>query len=154
MIHKIRSHEKFVGKVSFTAFGDLQLQPHWSIWHEVNLARGQSGTSLFTTIIGKDRDPLMRDPQIVSFLSLIEARISLIDYYISLLSLIKALFQRVSKWGSLSFPMTQNLFRPRDHTSNSTLPSRSGGERKLVGKPPGVCRKLARGPPKKTLGLR
>mgnify|MGYP001202225997 CR=1 FL=1 len=56
-------------------------------------------------IMGKDRDPLIRDPQIVSLLSLIEAILSLIDSYISLLSLIKAIFQRVSKWGSLSFPM-------------------------------------------------
>ena len=49
----------------------------------------------------------MRDPQIVSLLSLIKAILSLIDSYISLLSLIEAIFQRVSKWGSLSFPMIE-----------------------------------------------
>ena len=40
--------------------------------------------------IGKHRDPLIRDPLIVSLLSLIEAILSLTDYYISLLSLIKS----------------------------------------------------------------
>ena len=37
--------------------------------------------------------------------SLIKAMSSLIDYCISLLTHIKAIVQRVSKWGSLSFPM-------------------------------------------------
>ena len=57
--------------------------------------------------IGKDRDPLIRDPIFLSLLSLIKAIVSLIDSYTvtSLSSLIKATFQRVSKWGSLSFPM-------------------------------------------------
>ena len=62
-----------------------------------------------TYIIGKDRDPLIRDPQIISSLSLIEAILSLIVSYTSLLSLSKAIFQRVSKWGSLSFPMVNYL---------------------------------------------
>ena len=57
-------------------------------------------------VIGKDRDPLVRDPQIISLLSLTKAILSLIDSYVSLLSLIKAIVQRVSKWGSLSFPMS------------------------------------------------
>ena len=61
--------------------------------------------SILYTIIGKDREPLIRDPLCLSLLSLIKAILSLIDSYISLLSLIKAIFQRVSKWGSLSFPM-------------------------------------------------
>ena len=72
--------------------------------------------------IGKDRDPLIRDPKIICLLSLIEAILSHVDYYVSLLSLtkailslinsyislssfIEAIFQRVSKWGSLSFPV-------------------------------------------------
>ena len=58
-----------------------------------------------SSFIGKDRDPLIRDPQIVSISSLTKATLSLIDYYMSLLSRIKAISQRVSKWGSLSFPM-------------------------------------------------
>ena len=61
------------------------------------------------SLIGKDRDPLIRDPLFLSLLSLIKAILSLIDSYdsyISLLSPIKAILHRVSKWGSLSFPMT------------------------------------------------
>ena len=45
----------------------------------------------------------------VSLLSLIKVILSLIHYYLSLVSsfsLINAIFHRVSKWGSLSFPMT------------------------------------------------
>ena len=59
-----------------------------------------------TVVIGKDRDPLRRDPQLISLSSLIKAISSLTDSHISLSSLTKAIFQRVSKWGSLSFPMT------------------------------------------------
>ena len=58
-------------------------------------------------LIGKARDPLIRDPLCLSLLSLIKAILSLIDFYVSLLSLIKAIFQRVSKWRSLSFPMNE-----------------------------------------------
>ena len=60
---------------------------------------------LYTTFIGKDRDPPIRDPQIEGLLSLIKAILSLIDSYMSLSSLAKAIFQRVSRWGSLPFPM-------------------------------------------------
>ena len=52
---------------------------------------------------------LIRDPQIVSLSSLIKAIVSLIDSYLSLINLTKAIFQRVSKWGSLSFPMITRL---------------------------------------------
>ena len=52
----------------------------------------------FCTFIEKNRDPLIRDPLCLSLLSLIKARLSLIDSYISLLSLIKAIYFR----GSLS----------------------------------------------------
>ena len=56
------------------------------------------------SLIGKDRDPLIRDPLCLSLLSLIKAIRSVIDYYVSALSLIiMAIVQRVSKWGSLSF---------------------------------------------------
>ena len=55
--------------------------------------------------IGKDRDSLIRDPLCLSLLRLIKAILSLTDSYIGLLSLTKAICQRVSKWGSLSFPM-------------------------------------------------
>ena len=56
-----------------------------------------TNTSISTKFIGKDRDPLIRDPLFLSSLSLIKAILSLIDSYISLLSLIKAICQRVSK---------------------------------------------------------
>ena len=55
--------------------------------------------------IAKDRDPLIRGPLFLSLWSLIKATSSLIDYHIIWSSLIKAICQRVSKWGSLSFPM-------------------------------------------------
>ena len=50
-------------------------------------------------------DPLIRDPLCSSLLSIIKAILSLIDSYICLSSLIKAIFERVSKWGSLPSPM-------------------------------------------------
>ena len=56
--------------------------------------------------IGKDRDPLIRDPQLISLLSLTKAISSLIDSYVSSLSLIEAIVQRVSKWGSLSLSLS------------------------------------------------
>ena len=49
-------------------------------------------------IIGKDRDAQIRDPQIVSLLSLIKAISSLIDSYISLLSLIKAILGLIDSY--------------------------------------------------------
>ena len=49
-------------------------------------------------IIGKDRDTLIRDPLFLSLLSLIEAILSLIDPYISSVSILLRLYLR----GSLS----------------------------------------------------
>ena len=40
-----------------------------------------------------------------SLLSLIKAILDIIDSYISLFGLIRSIFQRVSKWASLSFPL-------------------------------------------------
>ena len=70
-------------------------------------------------IIGKDRDPLTRDPLLLSLLSLTKAILSLIDSYVSLLSLIKAIFQRASKWGFLSFPMSCVIFNTYQAASNA-----------------------------------
>ena len=64
------------------------------------------GYVILHSFIGKDREPLIRDPLVLGSLSLIEAILSLVDSYMSLVSLIKAIVSRVSKWGSLSFPMT------------------------------------------------
>ena len=50
---------------------------------------------------------------------------SLIDSYISLSSLTKAILQRVSKWGSLSFPMTQAEMPAGPHLSRHSCPHTS-----------------------------
>ena len=47
--------------------------------------------ALCQSIIGKDRDPLIRDPLCLSLSSVIEAILSLTDSYISLSSLTKAI---------------------------------------------------------------
>ena len=61
--------------------------------------------ALCTIFIGKDRDPHLETLWNVASIRLNEAILSLIYYHISSLSLIEAMFHRVSKWGSLSFPM-------------------------------------------------
>ena len=49
-----------------------------------------------------------------------EAILSLIDSSISSLSLIQATFQRVSKWGPLSFPMNHDIDYWMPYTNYST----------------------------------
>ena len=92
---KIEPLRSLFGKSLFGELG-VQYKLCYSVWYMSHSRR----------TIGKDRDPpLIRDPLLLSLLSLIKATFSLIGYYISLFSLIEAVFQRVSKWVSLSFPM-------------------------------------------------
>ena len=61
-------------------------------------------TRILKIFIGEDRDLPIRDPQIVS-----------------LLSLVKAILQRASKWGSLSFPVVKREEQPQDEEPQEEL---------------------------------
>ena len=94
----------------------LEVRPHVPLRDRAVLRAPR----LLPEVIGKDGDPLIRDPLLLSLLSIIQATLSLIDSYISLLSLTKATFQRASEWGSLSFPMARQTILHED-TANANL---------------------------------